>query len=96
MKNADYLETLLDMFDSAKPEVREEPSESALGISSPTSDNPGQAFLNWVKEGILSHKLILNDSKAKIHTVGGSVLLVTPGLFQRYVQGFPDIFTGCN
>lgn len=61
------------------------------GDSNPTSDNPGQAFLNWVKAGIQSHKLIINDSKAKIHTVSGTVLLVTPGLFQRYAQEFPGI-----
>lgn len=96
MEDADYLGTLLDMFDSAEPEVREEPSESALGISNPTSDNPGQAFLNWVKEGILSHKLIINDSKAKVHTVSGLVFLVTPGLFQRYAQEFPGVSQGAN
>ena len=96
MEDADYLGTLLDMFDSAEPEVREEPSESALGISNPTSDNPGQAFLNWVKEGILSHKLIINDSKAKVHTVSSLVFLVTPGLFQRYAQEFPGVSQGAN
>jgi integrating conjugative element relaxase (TIGR03760 family) len=96
MEDADYLGTLLDMFDSAEPEVREEPSESALGISNPTSDNPGQAFLNWVKEGILSHKVIINDSKAKVHTVSGLVFLVTPGLFQRYAQEFPGVSQGAN
>ncbi|MBJ2261965.1 MobH family relaxase [Pseudomonas sp. MF6787] len=96
MEDADYLGTLLDMFDSAEPEVREEPSESAFGISNPTSDNPGQAFLNWVKEGILSHKLIINDSKAKVHTVSGLVFLVTPGLFQRYAQEFPGVSQGAH
>lgn len=96
MEDADYLGTLLDMFDSAEPEVREQPSESALGISNPTSDNPGQAFLNWLKEGILSHKLIINDSKAKVHTVSGLVFLVTPGLFQRYAQEFPGVSQGAN
>ena len=96
IEDADYLGTLLDMFDSAEPEVCEEPSESALGISNPTSDNPGQAFLNWVKEGILSHKLIINDSKAKVHTVSGLVFLVTPGLFQRYAQEFPGVSQGAN
>lgn len=96
MEDADYLGTLLDMFDSAEPEVREEPSESALGISNPTSDNPGQAFLNWVKEGILSHKLIINDSMAQVHNVSGLVFLVTPGLFQRYAQEFPDVSQGAN
>ncbi|MCM2460209.1 DNA-binding domain-containing protein [Pseudomonas sp. CG7] len=96
LEDADYLGTLLDMFDSAEPEAREEPSESALGISHPTSDNPGQAFLNWVKEGILSHKLIVNDSKAKVHTVSGNVFLVTPGIFQRYAQEFPGISMGAD
>ncbi|MCF5724123.1 conjugal transfer nickase/helicase domain-containing protein, partial [Pseudomonas syringae] len=46
--------------------------------------------------GIQSRKLIINDSKAKIHTVCGGVFLVTPGLFQRYVQEFPDISQGAD
>ncbi|MGA9705017.1 MobH family relaxase [Pseudomonas sp.] len=96
MEDADYLGTLLDMFDSAEPEVREELSESILEIPTPFSSNPGQVFVNWVKEGIQSHKLIINDSKAKVHTVRGSVFLVTPGLFQRYVQEFPGISQGAN
>jgi len=91
MEDADYLGTLLDMFGMGETEVRDTPSQKALEISNSTSDNPGQAFLNWVKAGIQSHKLIINDSKAKIHTVSGTVLLVTPGLFQRYAQEFPGI-----
>ncbi|NAO28910.1 relaxase [Pseudomonas syringae pv. dysoxyli] len=90
-EDADYLGTLLDMFDLGEPKVGDAPLESALETSDPPSDHPGQAFLNWVKEGILSHRLILNDSKAKVHTVSGSVFLVTPGLFQRYAQEFPGI-----
>lgn len=91
LEDADYLGTLLDMFELEKPEPSDASSESALETSTLPSDNPGQAFLNWVKEGILSHKLVINDSKAKIHTVSGCVFLVTPGLFQRYVQEFPGI-----
>ena len=79
-----------------EPEARYVPPESAVETSTTLSDNPGQAFLNWVREGILSHKLIINDSKAKIHTVGGTVFLVTPGLFQRYVQEFPAISLGAD
>jgi integrating conjugative element relaxase (TIGR03760 family) len=94
IEDADYLGTLLDMFELEKPEASDAPSESALETSTLPSDNPGQAFLNWVKEGILSHKLIFNDSKAKIHTVSGSVFLVTPGLFQRYALEFPGISQG--
>ncbi|MBT2298228.1 MobH family relaxase [Pseudomonas fluorescens] len=91
LEDADYLGTLLDMFESEEPGARDALSESAGETSTLQSDSPGQAFLNWVKEGILSHKLVINDSKAKIHTVSGTVFLVTPGLFQRYVQEFPGI-----
>jgi len=91
IEDADYLGSLLDIIDSGEPEVREVTSVSALEISYPHSDNPGQAFLNWVRVSIQSHKLIINESKAKIHTVSGSVFLVTPGLFQRYAQEFPGV-----
>jgi integrating conjugative element relaxase (TIGR03760 family) len=96
MEDADYLGTLLNMFELEEPEDSDESSASTLEILNLSSDNPGQAFLNWVKEGILSHKLIINDSKAKIHTVCGSVFLVTPGLFQRYAQEFPGISQGAD
>lgn len=96
MEDADYLGTLLDMFELEELEVSDESSASTVETSNPSSDNPGQTFLNWVREGILSHKLIINDSKAKIHTVSGTVFLVTPGLFQRYVQEFPGISQSAN
>ncbi|MBE8593907.1 helicase/relaxase domain-containing protein [Pseudomonas sp. MAFF 301449] len=96
LEDADYLGTLLDMFELVDSETSNAPAESTLETSTPPSDNPGQAFLNWVKEGILSHKLMLNDSKAKIHTVGGTLFLVTPGLFQRYAQEFPGISQGAD
>ncbi|WP_449123942.1 MobH family relaxase [Pseudomonas viridiflava] len=94
LEDADYLDALLDMFELADPVANDTSSESSLETQTLISDNPGQAFLNWVKEGILSHKLIINDSKAKIHTVDGTVFLVTPGLFQRYIQEFPDVSLG--
>ncbi|MCU7213669.1 MobH family relaxase [Pseudomonas sp. VE 196-7] len=96
VEDADYLGTLLGMFELDELEANDALSESADDTSRLQSDNPGQAFLNWVKEGILSHKLIINDSKAKIHTVGGSVFLVTPGLFQRYAQELPGVSQGSH
>lgn len=54
-------------------DVRDTTSQNALEISNPTSDNPGQVFLDWVKAGIQSHNLIINDSKAKVNTVDGTV-----------------------
>ena len=96
VEDADCLGTLLDMFELDGPEASDTLSESGVQASTLQSDNPGQTFLNWVKEGILSHRLIINDSKAKIHTVGGSVFLVTPGLFQRYAQEFPGVSQGSD
>ncbi|NCE85741.1 MobH family relaxase [Pseudomonas sp. Q1] len=92
----DDLGTLLDMFDLVAPGTTDAPSESTFESSNPPARNPGQVFLNWVKEGIQSHKLIINDSKAKVHTVNGTVFLVTPGLFQRYAQEFPSVALGTD
>ncbi|CAG8864455.1 MobH family relaxase [Pseudomonas fluorescens] len=96
MADADYLGTLLDMFEPVEAEVNNAPPEPPFDNSNSSSDTPGQVFLNWVREGIQSHKLIINDSKAKVHTVSSSVFLVTPGLFQRYVQEFPGISQGAD
>ncbi|PBJ10760.1 MobH family relaxase [Pseudomonas sp. ACN5] len=96
IEDANYLGTLLDMFEMADPEAHDAPSENTLEIPYPPADNPGQIFLNWVKNGIQSHKLIINDSKAKVHTVSGCIFLVTPGLFQRYAMEFPGIAKGAD
>ena len=47
-------------------------------------------FLVWLKEAILSKKLIINDAQALVHTVADSVFLVSPSLFIRYTQEFPQ------
>ena len=96
MEDTDYLGTLLNMFELEEPEDSDSPSESPPKTSPLLSDDPGQAFLNWVREGIQNHKLMINDSKAKIHTVSGTLFLVTPGLFQRYAQEFPGISMGAD
>jgi len=90
----DYLGTLLDMFEMAEPEARDAQSGSTLDVSTSPSDNLGQEFLNWVKEGLQSHKMIINDSQAKVHTVDGTFFLVTPGIFQRFCHEFPGISQG--
>ena len=38
-----------------------------------------------------SRKRILNDAKALVHTVDDTVFLVSPGVFQRYVQEHPQV-----
>lgn len=70
----DYLEDLMDMI--------EEPCQ--LETES-IPDTSGLVFMEWLREELSSHRLVINDSKAKVHTVDGTFLLVTPGIFQRYV-----------
>ncbi|WP_425509673.1 conjugal transfer nickase/helicase domain-containing protein [Xanthomonas hyacinthi] len=48
-------------------------------------------FIAWLKQGIESRKLIINDAKALVHTVADTVYLVSPGVFQRYAQEYPQI-----
>lgn len=55
-------------------------------------DDPlGMQFMAWLRNGIQMRRLIINDAKALIHTVAGTVYLVSPGVFQRYAQEHPEI-----
>lgn len=51
----------------------------------------GLAFVEWLKTGLASRKIIINDAKAQVHTVAGTAMLVTPGIFKRYALEFPEI-----
>lgn len=58
----------------------------------PSSTNElGQGFVDWLRTGIASRHIIINDTKALVHTVAGTAMLVTPGIFKRYAQEFPAI-----
>ncbi|MGL4668127.1 MAG: MobH family relaxase, partial [Saezia sp.] len=51
----------------------------------------GEHFYNWLKEGILRRKLMINEPRALIHTVDNTLYLVTPGIFKRYALEFPEV-----
>jgi len=51
----------------------------------------GEHFMDWLRNGLQSRKLILNDAKALVHTVADTAYLVSPGIFQRYVQEHPQV-----
>lgn len=79
-----YLDDLMDMVE----EPRQLETESSTGNLQSATALPqnaiGLAFLEWLRDGIRSHRLVINDSKAKVHTVSGTFFLVTPGIFKRY------------
>ncbi|WP_458374827.1 MobH family relaxase [Pseudomonas laurylsulfatiphila] len=90
----DYLDDLMDMLQET---VEHEDESSAQGLKSSTAsprEAPGLAFVDWLSEGIQSHRLLVNDCKAKIHTVDGTFYLVTPGIFQLYVSEHPELSAG--
>jgi hypothetical protein len=47
--------------------------------------------LAWLKTGVISHKIIINDAKARVHTVAGTAFLVSPDIFKRYALEHPEI-----
>lgn len=49
--------------------------------------------MDWVRHRVLSHKLVINDAKAMIHTVDGTAFLVSPGLLKRYALEHPALQT---
>jgi integrating conjugative element relaxase (TIGR03760 family) len=66
-------------------------SSEARPSTSPTAeDTPGMGFMTWLRNGILDRHIKINDAQALVHTVAGTAYLVSPGIFQRYVQAHPE------
>ncbi|WP_321897227.1 MobH family relaxase [Burkholderia cepacia] len=72
-----------------EPSVATAAKESTSGTT--PSPMPGDHFMAWLKNGIVSRKLLINDARALVHTVDGTAYLVSPGLFQRYAQEHPEV-----
>ncbi|EDY8730829.1 TPA: TraI domain-containing protein [Salmonella enterica subsp. enterica serovar Agona] len=76
------------------------PPQQASTSEQPTEPTPdtasgersfGAQFMAWLRTGVSARRLIINDAKALVHTVDGTVYLVSPGVFQRYVQEHPHV-----
>ena len=91
----DDVTSLLDLLDDNKKPVSANQSE-AMNESSLVPESPapepgssipsGEHFTAWLRQSIQTHKLIINDAKALVHTVDGTAYLISPGVFQRYAQ----------
>lgn len=82
----DYLDDLVDMLQGPAELQAGAVAESFQPTTSSDQNDAGLAFMEWLREGLHSHRLVVNDSKAKVHTVDGTFFLVTPGIFQRYAS----------
>ena len=79
--------------EQASPSVESQqdpgPGGSNESLSEPASSepsSPGAAFLAWLRGGLETHKILMNDSKAMVHAVDGMLLVVSPKVFKRYCQ----------
>ncbi|EOV0286007.1 MobH family relaxase [Salmonella enterica] len=43
-------------------------------------------FIIWLREGIRTHKIAVNDAQARVHMVEGKVFLVSPEIFKLYIK----------
>lgn len=73
----------LNMSVSAMQELESETNDVRMPPS-------GEHFIVWLRNHIAARKLIINDAKALVHTVADTVYLVSPGVFQRYAQEYPQ------
>ncbi|HBO3865600.1 MobH family relaxase [Pseudomonas aeruginosa] len=70
------------------------PTSPPAAASPPSASSPsGEHFMAWLRQGIASRRLIINDAKALVHTVSDTAYLVSPGVFQRYAQEHPQVGT---
>lgn len=86
----DYLDDLMDMLQVPGERESGSASEKTQSATAPPQDVVGLAFLEWLREGVHSHRLLINDSNAKIHSVDGTFFLVTPGIFKRFAAEHPE------
>lgn len=87
----DYLDDLMDMLQVPGERESGSATEKKQSATAPSQDKVGLAFLEWLREGVHNHRLVLNDSKAKLHIVDGTFFLVTPGIFQLYTAEHPEL-----
>lgn len=70
------------------------PPPPPAAASPPSGSSPsGEHFMAWLRQDIASRRLIINDAKALVHSVSDTAYLVSPGVFQRYAQGHPQVGT---
>ncbi|NUT69382.1 MobH family relaxase [Pseudomonas corrugata] len=96
----DSIDALMDLFGGPPclpddfDEIPRDDLEPVI-METPKAEMPikpsGAHFMEWLTQGVKSHRLIMNDTKALVHTVNDTIFLVTPGVFMRYGQEHPHL-----
>jgi hypothetical protein len=72
-------------------EQEDRPQPEVLPQTTKPIELSGIHFMEWLTNGLRSHRIIMNDSNALVHTVSDTLYLVTPGIFLRYAQEHPNL-----
>ena len=81
---------------NASSDVADLPQRKALSptpdkVTLPPENAPALQFMQWLRNGIREQRIAMNDSSALLHSVDGTLFLVSPGIFHRYLQEHPEI-----
>lgn len=67
-------------------------SRGTAPSSDPHVDDPSEAFLQWLINGIVSGVLAINSAKAHLHVVDRGLLLASPAVFRAFArENWPDV-----
>ncbi|WP_273865012.1 MobH family relaxase [Pseudomonas sp. B3G-3] len=97
LEHSSAAKTVPSGLEDVQPVIPSETESEAVAIADGVAPIPGnnselgKGFVEWLRKGLVSRRIIINDTKALVHTVSGTAMLVTPGIFKRYVQEFPEI-----
>jgi integrating conjugative element relaxase (TIGR03760 family) len=93
MQGRDVPTALPDPPESPVPPEPSLPLHREPALHPPDVTPSGEHFMQWLKDAIVQRRLMINDTKALVHTVADTLYIVTPGIFMRYAQEFPAVRT---
>lgn len=73
-----------DTVTSDEEQLSEQPQVVPDNPSIEAQLDPGEEFVNWVKDGLRSKRLGVNHAKAYVHAVAGTWFLVSPNIFKKF------------
>jgi len=79
VEESEQLAVALPIMEEATSQRKLEKSKESVVIS-------GESFVEWLKAGIIGNTLTINNTSAKLHIVKGQLFLVTPGIFQMFLN----------
>jgi integrating conjugative element relaxase (TIGR03760 family) len=88
-----------------EPQKPEEVVKAAVDVSTcnvtdekeQSEDDLGAEFLTWLRRGLASNLINVNEPDAQVHVIDEGVFLVTPAIFRRFAtENYPEIIGGMD